>query len=80
MAYARTPKSVSHLLQSEMEATIAEANLGTENKRIAAMYLIEHIPLIDIAVEMGFERSTISRRMPYIMQCVEQTARKMHFT
>jgi len=80
MAYARTPKTVSHLLRSEMEATLNEANLGTENKRIASMYLLDHMPLIDIAAEMGFERSTLSRRMPYIMQCVEQAAHKMNFT
>lgn len=80
MAYAKTPESVSHLLRSEMESAIIEANLGIENTRIATMYLIEHIPMIEIAVELGFERSTISHRIPYIVQRIEKTAQKMRFT
>ena len=50
------------------EERIREANLGEEDERIARMYLIGKVPQADIAEEIGYERSTISRRMKRIIR------------
>lgn len=80
MAYnarVRLPDSLGQLLRSEMETAISEANLGNSDSLIAKRYLIEHVPQIDIAIEMDMERSTVSKRMPYIIKRVEQTAQRL---
>ena len=81
MAYTarvRLPDSLGKLLRSDMEKAIFEANLGNSDSLIAKRYLIEHIPQIDIAIEMDLERSTISRRLPRIIQKVEETAQLLN--
>jgi len=65
------------LLRSEMETAIQEANLGNLNTKIAKLYLIDQIPQIDIAGELGIDRSTISRKIPVILERVEQTAKRL---
>lgn len=80
MAYAarvRLSSSLGQLLRSEMENAISEANLGKTDSLIARMYLIERIPQIDIAIELDLERSTISRRLPSIVERVEKTAQRL---
>lgn len=80
MAYTarvRLPGSLGQLLRSEMETAISEANLGNSDSLIATRYLIEHIPQIDIAIEIDVERSTVSRRLPQIIARVEQTAQRL---
>lgn len=80
MAYfarVRLPGSLGQLLRSEMETAISEANLGNSDSLIAKRYLIEHVPQIDIAIELDCERSTISRRLPLILGQVERTAQRL---
>lgn len=50
-----------------MERLIHESNLGREDEKIAALYLIDGMPQIDIAAEIPLDRSTVSRRMEKIM-------------
>ena len=83
MAYkarVRLPGSLGQLLRSEMENAISEANLGNSDSLIAKRYLLEHIPQMDIAIEMDLERSTISRRLPKIISKVEQAAQRLKLT
>lgn len=80
MAYSarvRLPGSLGQLLRSEMEKAISEANLGNSDSLIAKRYLLERIPQIDIAIELDLERSTISRRLPSIIDRVEKTAQRL---
>lgn len=80
MAYnarVRLPGSLGQLLRSEMETAISEANLGNSDSLIAKRYLIEHIPQIDIAIELDMERSTVSKRMPFIIKRLEHTAQRL---
>lgn len=80
MAYnarVRLPGSLGQLLRSEMEKAISEANLGNSDSLIAKRYLIERIPQIDIAIELNLERSTISRRLPSIIDRVDKTAQRL---
>ena len=76
-AHVNMPETLKNLLRSEIEQAIYQANLGKIDTGIAQRYLIEQIPQIDIAAEYGCERSTISRRLPRIIDKVESTAQKM---
>ena len=79
----KTPESLEALLHTEWMEVIEQANLGEEDGYIAKRCLLDGIPQIDIAAEMGdifckpFERSTISRRMVKILPKIERTARKL---
>lgn len=78
-ARVRLPHGLAKLLRSDMEKAIYEANLGTEDAGIAARYLIDHWPQVDIAAEYGCDRSTISKRMPHIMERVTYAAERMGY-
>ncbi len=53
-------------------------SLFSHDSLIADRYLIDHIPQIDIAAELGCERSTISRRVKYIIPRVSETTKKLN--
>lgn len=78
-ARLRIPSRLRMLFLHEMEASIKEANLGREDAVIAKLYLIDQIPQIDIAVECGYDRSTISKRLKSITRRVERTAEKLGY-
>jgi DNA-directed RNA polymerase specialized sigma subunit len=83
MAYTarvRLPGSLGQLLRSEMEKAISEANLGNSDSLIAKRYFLERIPQMDIAAELDIERSTISRRLPFIIERIEKTAQRLNLT
>ena len=83
MAYTarvRLPGSLGQLLRSEMERAISEANLGNSDSLIAKRYFLERIPQMDIAAELDIERSTISRRLPFIVERIEKTAQRLNLT
>ena len=79
-ARVRFPVELGELLKRELETAIDQANLGEEDTLIARRYLIDQIPQIDIAVEIGMERSTISRRLPRILDRVLWAAERMGMT
>lgn len=62
---------------------IEQAALGEEDTFIAIRYLLDGIPQIEIAEELGdkfeksYNRSTISRRLPRIIHKIERTAIKL---
>ena len=79
----KTPVSMSDLLRREWEEIIEQSTLGVEDEYIAKRWLLDGIPQIDIAVEMGdlfaksYDRSTLSRRMARALPRIERVARKM---
>ena len=73
----RLPVGLGDLLRSEMTHCIEEANLGRDDTVIATRYLVDQWPQIDIAAEMGWTRSTVSSRIPRIVEKVEKAAKKM---
>lgn len=73
----KLPHSLELLLRVELEQAIEQANLGTFDTFVAKKYFIEQVPLIDIAVELGYDRSAIGKRVPAIVTKVERTAGRM---
>lgn len=76
-ARIKLPPELGELLKSDLERVIREANLGREDTVIATKYIIEQVPQIDIAVEFGVERTTISQRLKRIIPRLAATARKI---
>lgn len=72
------PGILPGLLRSELERAITESALSEYDTLIARRYLVEKVPQIDIAVELGWERKTISRRTKQIALAVERTANKLY--
>lgn len=76
-ARIKLPPELGELLKSDLERVIREANLGREDTVIATKYIIEQVQQIDIAVELGVERTTISQRLKRIIPRLAATARKI---
>lgn len=62
----KMPQELKYLLTSEMTKAIDEANLGTLDTVIAKRYYLDRVAQIDIAEELGYERSAVSKRLKNI--------------
>lgn len=62
-ARGRLPEPLDGLLASQLLKAIEEANLGAADTHIAKRYMLDRLPQIDIAVEMGLSERTVSRRL-----------------
>ena len=69
-ARVKLPEPLDRLLRSELEKAIHEAALHRDDALIATRYIIDKCTQIDIAAELGWERSTVSRHLPHILDAV----------
>ena len=76
-ARVKLPDALTGLTRSELERVIYEAAMSRDDTLIATRYIVEKVPQIDIAVELGWDRWTISHRMPEIFNTVSYTAKKL---
>lgn len=76
-ARAHVSSALADMLYSDWVRVIEQANLGKQDTLIAQRYLLEAIPQIEIAAELDIDRSTISRRLPHILDKLERTAAKL---
>lgn len=76
-AKVKLPEPLNMLLRSELETVIHEAALHRDDELIARRYIIDKCPQIDIAAELGWKRSTVSRHMPYILREVCRTEQRL---
>lgn len=51
---------------TEILRIIRASGLGRENRKIARMVLIDRMPMVDVGAQMGYHRTSISRRMAEI--------------
>lgn len=75
----KLPVGMERLLVSDWERVLSEMMLGREDKEIARLYIIERVPQIDIAGELHFDRSTVSRRMERILDEARRVAGKLDY-
>ena len=73
----KLPHSLELLLRVELEQAIEQANLGTFDTFVAKKYLIEQVPQIDIAEELGYDRTVVTRRVKRIVPRVEWAAKRL---
>lgn len=76
-ARVRLPEDLEDLLLDEMETCIEQSNLGQMDTIIARRYLINQLPQIEIAAELGWTRSTVSLHIPRIIRKVSLTANRL---
>lgn len=62
------------LLSADFERIIDQSNLGKRETTIAKLWLLEGMRLADIGAAVGYDRSTVGKKLPWILQKVERTA------
>lgn len=62
------------LLSADFERIIDQSNLGKRETKIAKLWLLEGMKLADIGAAVGYDRSTVGKKLPWILQRVERTA------
>ncbi len=62
------------LLSADFEKIIDQSNLGKRETTIAKLWLLEGMRLADIGAAVGYDRSTVGKKLPWILQKVERTA------
>ena len=65
-------------MRSELETAIREAALHRDDELIARRYIVEKWAQMDIAVELGWDRSTASHHLAYIIEEVKRVAGKLN--
>lgn len=76
-ARVRLPDPLCQLLRSELETAIREAALHRDDELIARRYIVDKWAQADIAAELDWERSTISRHISYIFDEVGRAAARI---
>ena len=71
------PPALGGLTTAEMQRVIRQANVGTENERIAQLYFVERRPQVDVAAELYLGRATVQRRIPEILNRMEKTSKRI---
>ena len=71
------PPELACLLRSELERVIREAAYSRDDELIARHYLIDKWAQIDIAAELGWERSTVSKHIRPIIDRAVYVASKI---
>ena len=72
------PPELGGLMKADLERVIEQANLGSENERIARLYYLEQIPQVDVATELYLGRATVQRRLPKILGRMRSTSQKLY--
>ena len=75
-ARGRLPPELDGLTPLQIDSVIQEANLGLADTHIAHRAMIDQLLHVDIAVEMGLERSTVSKRLKKLTPKVCDRARR----
>lgn len=77
-ARAHVESALNEMLYSQWVDVIKQANLGKQDTYIARRYFLDAIPQIEIAADLNLDRSTVSRRLPRILDRLERTAKKLN--
>ena len=65
-------KEMDRMTRTEMERAFYEANLGTEDEKIARMYFVEKLPQIEIGMELMLDRKTVGARLKKIEERIQR--------
>ena len=76
-ARIRLPPELQVLTKGEMAEVIEQANVGTENEKIARLYYVDRMPQVDVAAELYLAQSTIKRRLPKILSKMQIAEKRL---
>ena len=74
-ARVKLPPELDCLTPNQLDNLIHDSNLGLADTHIAQRAMIDQLMHIDIAVEMGIDRSTVSRRLRKLTPKVVERAK-----
>lgn len=74
----KLPDSLKELLRDEWGTIIRQGGFNQEDAEIIRLYLIEKLPQIDVAEEIGISRRSINRRLPDILKRAQSVAEKLN--
>ena len=77
-ARVHLPEPLDKLLRSQLETAIYESALHRDDELIAQRYIVEKWAQMDIAVELGWDRSTVSHHLAYIIEEVKRVAGRLN--
>lgn len=72
-------RELKTLLRRELSEAIHEAALAPYDEKIATRILIDKMSQMEAATAVGYERTTISRRLPAIVGSVHNAAEKLGY-
>ena len=72
------PADLQGMLTGDWERVMAQAMLSAEDRTILRRYVLDRMPQIDVAAELHMDRSTISRRMPKILNEARRAAKRLN--
>ena len=73
----KLPPELADLLRSDLERAIYEAALHRDYDLIARRCIIEKSAQVDVAAELGWDRSTVSHHLTYIIEDIKRVAGKL---
>lgn len=73
----KIPEDLAGLLRSEWTVLISEAAMCKEDEQIARLCLVDKLPQLDAAMEIGMDRGTVSSRLPGIIYRLQYTMHRM---
>lgn len=74
----KLPDSLKELLRDEWGTIIRQGGFNQEDAEIIRLYLIDKLPQIDVAEEIGISRRSINRRLPDILKRAQSVAEKLN--
>lgn len=74
----KLPDSLKELLRDEWGTIIRQGGFNQEDAEIIRLYLIDKLPQIDVAEEIGISRRSINRRLPAILKRAQSVAEKLN--
>lgn len=77
-ARIKLPDSLNGLLRDEWGTIIRQGSFCQEDADIIRLYLIDKLPQIDVAEEIGISRRSINRRLPDILKRAQSVAEKLN--
>lgn len=73
----KLPPELADLLRSDLERAIYEAALHRDDDLIARRCIIEKSAQVDVAAELGWDRSTVSHHLTHIIEDIKRVAGKL---
>lgn len=77
-ARIRLPPELEEIHLFQMEDCIIQANLGERDRDMVRMYLIDKMPQVEIAEELGCSRTTVQKRLKCAIAKIVVTNQRLY--
>lgn len=77
-ARVRLPPELEEIHLFQLEDCIIQANLGERDRDMVRLYLIDKMPQVEIAEELGCSRTTVQKRLKRTMAKIVATNQHLY--